>query len=107
MRLFHREYGEGNRYVRWKLAARFWATVRAADVVIAGNDYLKRHAAAHVDPAHVHVIPTCVDPARYPLARHEAVGACARLVWIGQRAVLQGMAGAAPAWARRGGDCRA
>jgi hypothetical protein len=94
--MFHREHGKGNRYVRWKLAARFWATVRAADMVVVGNDYLRQHTAAHIDPARVHVVPTCVDPARYPLARHEAVGACARLVWIGQRAVLQGMAGAGP-----------
>ncbi len=84
--LFHREYGKreygkGNRYVRWKLAARFWVTVRAADVVIAGNDYLKRHAAAHVDAARVHVVPTCVDPAGYPLARHDAVGAVR--AWFG------------------------
>lgn len=92
--LFHREYGKGNRYVRWKLAARFWATVRAADLIIAGNEYLRQHAAMHTDPARVRVVPTCVDPARYELARHEAVGARARLVWIGQRAVLHGMAGA-------------
>jgi glycosyltransferase involved in cell wall biosynthesis len=92
--LFHRDRDQEGRFVRWKLAARFWATMRAADLVIVGNDYLLRQAESHIDPARIEIVPTCVDPSRYPLARHEAVGPDVRLAWIGQACTLQGMTGA-------------
>jgi glycosyltransferase involved in cell wall biosynthesis len=92
--LFHRDRDQEGRFVRWKLASRFWATMRAADLVIVGNDYLRRQAEAYVDPARVHVVPTCVDPRQYLLARHEAIGGDVRLAWIGQTCTLQGMSGA-------------
>ncbi len=92
--LFHRDRDHDGRLVRWKLAARFWATMRAADRVIVGNDFLKRQAEVHVDPARICVVPTCVEPGHYPLARHEAVGQKVRLAWIGQACTLQGMTGA-------------
>ncbi len=91
--LFHRDRDQEGRFVRWKLVARFWATMRAADLVIVGNDFLRRQAEVYVDPARIRVVPTCVDPSRYPLARHEAVGAGVRLAWIGQACTLQGMTG--------------
>ncbi|GAG45316.1 unnamed protein product, partial [marine sediment metagenome] len=50
--------------------ARFWATVYAADRVIAGNEYLHRRAASYVDPGRVQVVPTCVQPELYRTARH-------------------------------------
>jgi glycosyltransferase involved in cell wall biosynthesis len=68
--------------------ARFWATVYAADAVIVGNDYLGRFTSAFTEPGRVHVIPTCVEPRWYHLARHQRVGSAARLVWIGQRSTL-------------------
>ena len=103
--LFHRDRDQEGRFVRWKLAARFWATMRAADLVIVGNDYLRQQAEAHVDPARIRVVPTCVDSGRYPLARHEAVGAGIRLAWIGQACTLQGMTGrGARVWSRGGTD---
>jgi glycosyltransferase involved in cell wall biosynthesis len=92
--LFHRDRNQEGRFVRWKLASRFWATMRAADVVVVGNEYLKRRAQEHIDLDRVHVVPTCVDPRRYPLARHDAAGGGARLAWIGQACTLQGMTGA-------------
>jgi glycosyltransferase involved in cell wall biosynthesis len=92
--LFHRDRDQQGRFVRWKLATRFWATMRATDLVIVGNDYLRQQAESYVDPARVQVVPTCVDPGRYPLARHDAVGADVRLAWIGQACTLQGMSGA-------------
>ena len=59
-----------------------WArSVRAADVVIAGNDHLAS-AAARLN-RHVEVIPTCVDPSEYPLKQRYAVGSVPRLVWLG------------------------
>jgi glycosyltransferase involved in cell wall biosynthesis len=67
---------------------RFAATVRAADLVIAGNEYLKEQAAQYVEPERVCVIPTCVEPAWYVPATHSRRGAAVRLVWIGQRSTL-------------------
>ena len=45
--LFHRDRNQEGRFVRWKLAARFWATMLHANLVIVGNDYLRR-AEVHV-----------------------------------------------------------
>lgn len=67
---------------------RFWATVRAADAVLAGNTHLCEQAAAFVGRERVHFAPTCVDPQRYSLAGHAAVGGEMQLVWIGQRSTL-------------------
>jgi glycosyltransferase involved in cell wall biosynthesis len=99
----------------------FAAVVRAADAVVAGNNFLAEQAARFAAPARVHVIPTCVDPARYPLAQHsprprasgrngdcppkergqspflpDALTACSgrpltELVWVGSSSTLQGL----------------
>jgi len=71
-----------------KRMRRFRAVVRAADAVIAGNDYLAEHATTAGARA-VWVIPTCVDVRNYPVARHERVGA--NLVWIGSSSTLRGL----------------
>ena len=65
--------------------------VRAADVVVAGNEYLRDQAAAITDPAKVRLIPTCVDAARYSLARHDSTDGAVRLVWIGSSSTLRGL----------------
>jgi glycosyltransferase involved in cell wall biosynthesis len=73
---------------------RFAAVVRAADAVVAGNDFLAEQAAQFADPARVHVIPTCVEPARYPVAgpaRAPAPRAGTELVWVGSSSTLQGL----------------
>src|SRR5262245_11719382 len=75
---------------------RFAAVARAADAVVAGNAFLAGEAARRADPARVHVIPTCVDPARYPLAAHHRRGAGVQLVWIGSASTLQGLQGIRP-----------
>ena len=62
--------------------------MRAADAVLAGNDYLTQFASAYADPSRVHFVPTCVEPAWYPLANHRRSGSRARLGWIGQRCML-------------------
>ena len=62
---------------------RFRAVVAAADVVIAGNDYLREMAAPHARD--LVVIPTAVDPAKYDAAaaaRRRADGTV-KLGWIG------------------------
>jgi glycosyltransferase involved in cell wall biosynthesis len=72
---------------------RFAATVRAADAVSAGNRFLAEHARRFTAAARVHVIPTCVDPWRYPVAahRHDTTGAPVNLVWVGSSSTLRGL----------------
>jgi glycosyltransferase involved in cell wall biosynthesis len=70
---------------------RFAAVVKAADHVVAGNDYLAAKAGRFVRRDRVHVFPTCVDASRYSLARHERRGQGVQLVWIGSSSTLQGM----------------
>ncbi len=70
---------------------RFGNVMRAADSVIAGNNFLKEHAVASGAAADsVHVIPTCVDPGRYPLANHHPKETL-DLVWIGSSFTLHGI----------------
>jgi hypothetical protein len=71
---------------------RFRTIVRAADAVLAGNDYLRQYAAAFTDPQRVYLVPTCVEPGWYRPALHARTGPMVRLAWIGQRAVLPSLA---------------
>lgn len=71
---------------------RFAAVLDVADAIVAGNDFLADcalRAGARVED--VHVVPTCVDPARYPLASHEPDDRPADLVWIGSSSTLRGL----------------
>jgi glycosyltransferase involved in cell wall biosynthesis len=70
---------------------RFAAVARAADAVVAGNSFLAAAAGRWTNSQRVHVIPTCVDPARYPVAPHCRRGAGVQLVWIGSASTLQGL----------------
>jgi glycosyltransferase involved in cell wall biosynthesis len=70
---------------------RFEATVRAADVVIAGNTFLAEQASAVVGGGPVRVIPTCVDVRQYPEALHRRAGQGVQLAWIGSSSTLQGL----------------
>jgi glycosyltransferase involved in cell wall biosynthesis len=86
---------------------RFSATVRAADAVIAGNDFLADCALRAGAPAErVRLIPTSVDPGNYPLlpsgyARHGG-GAAVDLVWIGSSSTLRGLERQQSLWERLG-----
>lgn len=75
----------------WTRLANFWATIYAADGVVAGNGFLKKQASAYVGAEKVHLIPTCVDAESYPTAQHHRRGAGVRLVWIGQHSTLPGL----------------
>jgi glycosyltransferase involved in cell wall biosynthesis len=78
---------------------RFAAMMDAVDTVVAGNDFLADcalRAGARVED--VHVIPTCVDTRRYPLARHEPAGRPAELVWIGSSGTLRGLEQPVEVW---------
>ena len=86
--LFHRDWQASKGPISWQRLAHFWATVYASDAVIAGNHYLRDQAVQYVDPAKVHLVPTCIDPQLYPIAEHVRQGGQAKLVWIGQRSTL-------------------
>ena len=73
-----------------KRARRFRGIMRAADVVVAGNDFLAAEARTHARGAAVVTVPTCVDPDRYPVAAHRSTDAV-RMVWIGSQSTLQGL----------------
>ncbi|QDV35861.1 glycosyltransferase family 4 protein [Tautonia plasticadhaerens] len=82
---------------RW---ARFSRLARRADAVIAGNDFLAGRALrAGAGEGAVHRIPTCVDPARYPIREH-APGAPVRLAWIGSSSTMRGIEGRRDLWDR-------
>ena len=86
--LFHRDSFVRKSTLSRVRLARFRKTVRAADAVIAGNDYLRQYASAYTDPWRVHWVPTCVQPQWYRPATHNRMGRAVRLVWIGQRSML-------------------
>ena len=83
-------------------ARRFAATVRAADVVVAGNDFLADcalRAGARAD--RVRMIPTCVAPEHYePRPRDVEHRPGLELVWIGSSSTLQGIRQRRPLWER-------
>jgi glycosyltransferase involved in cell wall biosynthesis len=72
---------------------RFRTIVRAADAVIAGNDFLAENATRSGARA-TFVIPTCVDVGSYPVARH--VGPGVELVWVGSSSTLRGLEAITP-----------
>ncbi len=75
----------------WQRLFHFWATLQAADAVVAGNPYLENRACSLVERERVALVPTCVEPGRYRPARHERRGGAARLVWIGQRSTMRSL----------------
>ncbi len=77
---------------RWSdRQARFAAMVRSADAVIAGNSFLADEADRWAGSRRTSVIPTCVDPDRYPLARHVRAEGGVQLAWIGSSSTLRGL----------------
>jgi len=82
--LFQRDSYHPKGPTSWQRQFAFWATVRAADVVLAGNRFLAQLAAQYIGDRRVYQIPTCVDCRRYPLAEHRLAGPGVKLVWIGQ-----------------------
>jgi glycosyltransferase involved in cell wall biosynthesis len=75
---------------------RFTAVARAADIIIAGNTFLAEEAARWAGTERVRVIPTCVDPGRYPCAQHPHSRNGLELVWVGSSSTLRGLEAAQP-----------
>jgi glycosyltransferase involved in cell wall biosynthesis len=69
---------------------RFAALARACDGVIAGNAFLAAEAQRQ-GASSVHIIPTCVEPALYPVAEHRRKNEGVELVWIGSASTLKGL----------------
>jgi glycosyltransferase involved in cell wall biosynthesis len=92
---------------------RFAATVRLADAVIAGNDFLTDCALrAGASADQVRTIPTCVDPRLYPASdgvparSGEGAAGSIDLVWIGSSSTLQGLQQQQPLWDRLSREIR-
>lgn len=81
----------------------FAILARSVDAILAGNDFLADEARRH-GAARVHVIPTCVDPARYPIAGHHPSRGV-ELVWIGSSSTLHGLKTIAPMLEQIGKAC--
>jgi glycosyltransferase involved in cell wall biosynthesis len=75
---------------------RFAALVRACDAVVAGNTFLAARAGRWARPHAVCVIPTCVEPRRYPLAEHDRTPLGVQLAWVGSSSTLRGLEAVAP-----------
>jgi glycosyltransferase involved in cell wall biosynthesis len=76
---------------------RFIATIETADLVVAGNQFLADEAARWLPGTdRVRVVPTCVEPGRYPAARHERAGEGIELVWVGSSSTLRGLESVRP-----------
>lgn len=74
-----------------KRFAQFRLMVQHADAVIAGNEFLRDQAAALAEPHKVHLIPTCIDANRYPLAQHDPARPHVKLAWIGSSSTIRGL----------------
>jgi glycosyltransferase involved in cell wall biosynthesis len=70
---------------------RFNGLVRTVDAVVAGNSFLAKQAALADKDRTVRVVPTCVDPVRYPLAEHVRTDTGVELVWVGSASTLRGL----------------
>ncbi len=76
---------------------RFAATVQACDAVVAGNSFLAEQAARWAGHNRIHIIPTCVELARYsPRQALKPKDQPLELVWVGSSSTLQALERAAP-----------
>jgi hypothetical protein len=94
--VFLRDSNAGRRTTSTWRMSRFEATVRAADVVLAGNPFLARQALAWTAADRVHCIPTCIEPELYPAALHHRRGPGVRLAWIGSHSTVSSLEMAHP-----------
>jgi glycosyltransferase involved in cell wall biosynthesis len=87
--LWLRDSYSGKGFESGRRHRRFGAMVRRCDAVVAGNRFLADEA-RRFNP-NVAVIPTCVEPAAYPMANHDRPPGEVRLVWVGSSSTLQGL----------------
>jgi glycosyltransferase involved in cell wall biosynthesis len=100
--LFRDSYDPRGPYSR-RRQERFSLTVRHADAVVAGNDFLADCALrAGARPDRVRVIPTCIDTSRYAGLPSRPSPGGLELVWIGSSSTLQGLERQRSLWERLG-----
>ncbi len=87
---------------------RFRALMHSVDQVIAGNGFLAECARnAGAGDSQVTVIPTCVDPGKYPLPERSAANQdTIDLTWIGSASTLRGLESQSEIWERVGAEVR-
>jgi hypothetical protein len=99
--VYHRDSYHRRGLVSRSRAHRFAKVVRAADSVIAGNDFLARGAIrAGARSSSVRVIPTCIDYLHYVRPDHEGIRDGLELVWVGSSSTLQGLQRSSQLWRR-------
>jgi glycosyltransferase involved in cell wall biosynthesis len=74
-----------------KRTRRFRAVCAAADLVVAGNEYLATEARRWAAPDRVVVVPTCVDVTKYPPPPAKPARPGVQLVWVGSSSTLRGL----------------
>jgi glycosyltransferase involved in cell wall biosynthesis len=77
-------------------ATRFRRIVQMADAVITGNSFLAEQAEQFAATNRIHVVPTCVNPQRYPTPAKHTNREAVQLVWIGSSSTLRGLVRATP-----------
>jgi len=85
--------------------SRFIAMTRAADTLVAGNNFLRDQALRCNGAGRIHVVPTCVDPDQYPLAEHDRDKSEVQLVWVGSSSTLRGLEAIRPLLDNLGREC--
>jgi glycosyltransferase involved in cell wall biosynthesis len=96
--VYRDSYDPRGPHSRWR-SRRFAETVQTVDTIVAGNDFLADTALrAGASAERVHVIPTCVEPRLYPVARHAESAGSVDLVWIGSSSTLRGLEESLPIW---------
>ena len=83
----------------------FVAMCATADLLMPGNRFLRKQTARWAEPERIHLLPTCLDPARYPLADHARAGRDVQLVWIGSSVTLKGLEQVQPLLDSVGAHC--
>jgi glycosyltransferase involved in cell wall biosynthesis len=87
--VFQRDSNSGKGPESRSRLSRYRAIAARADLVFAGNEYLRQTTSAWTDPQRVILLPTCIDTRKYRAALHRRVGREARLVFIGQQSTLR------------------
>ena len=68
---------------------KFMFMVRSADVIIAGNSYLKELATKYTSPEKIHILPTPLDLSKYRQKDYGEKTSQITLGWIGSRSTLK------------------
>ena len=82
---------------------RFRKTMRQADLLLAGNEFLAQIAVDHGAKADsVRFMPTCIDTSRYPESRRSPKPGFLDLIWVGSSSTQRGLDQKQSLWAELG-----